>query len=91
MTKKHAKFIFLIKIRKNSSTIKGDAMKKNMVLGVFCIVVGVIIAVIALGELLLRVLVACAGLWLINRGLIMRGSHQLKSQATTFFFKQRWF
>lgn len=66
-------------------------MKKNMVLGTFCIVFGVIIAVIALGELLLRVLVACAGLWLINKGLLIRGSHQLKSQATAFLFKQRWF
>lgn len=62
-----------------------------MVLGAFCIVFGVIIAIIALAELLLKVLIACFGLWLINKGLLMRGSHQLKSQATAFIFGQRWF
>lgn len=66
-------------------------MKKNMILGAFCIVFGVIIAIIALADLLLRVLVACLGLWLINKGLLMRGAHQLKSQATAFIFRQRWF
>lgn len=66
-------------------------MKLEKILGVFYIVVGVIIAIIAIGELLFRVLIACGSLFLINKGLALRGSHQLKNQATAFFFKQRWF
>jgi hypothetical protein len=45
----------------------------NHIVGVLCIIAGIIIVAVALGDLLLRVIVALAALSLINYGLRLRG------------------
>ena len=45
----------------------------NHIVGLFCIITGIVIVVVALGDLLVRVLVALLALSLINYGLRLRG------------------
>jgi len=45
----------------------------NHIAGLFCIIIGIVIVAVALGDLLLRVIVALAALSLINYGLRLRG------------------
>jgi hypothetical protein len=45
----------------------------NHIVGLLCIIVGIAIVVVALGDLLVRVLVALLALSLINYGLRLRG------------------
>lgn len=45
----------------------------NHIVGIFCIVIGIVIVSVALGDLLLRVIISLAALSLINYGLRLRG------------------
>ncbi len=45
----------------------------NHVVGLFCIIIGIVVITVALGDLLVRVFVALAALSLINYGLRLRG------------------
>lgn len=48
-------------------------MNTNHILGLLCIVAGVAVVFVALGDLLFRVIVALIALSLINYGLRLRG------------------
>lgn len=45
----------------------------NHIVGLLCIILGIVIVVVALGDLLVRVLIALLALSLINYGLRLRG------------------
>jgi sugar phosphate permease len=49
------------------------AVNYNHIVGLFCIIIGIVIIAVALGDLLVRVIVALAALSLINYGLRLRG------------------
>ncbi len=66
-------------------------MKHNHVLGLLCIIAGLVVAVVAVGDLLLRVLAAIAGLGLINYGLRLRGLPPLQLLLPLIASRNRWF
>lgn len=49
------------------------SINQNHIIGLLCIIAGIVIIVVALGDLLVRVLIALGALWLINYGLRLRG------------------
>jgi hypothetical protein len=63
----------------------------NYIAGVLCIVFGIAIIIVALGDLLLRVLIALAALSLINYGLRLRGLPPLQSLILLLARQNRWF
>jgi hypothetical protein len=67
------------------------AINRNHILGVFCIVVGGVIVLIALGDLLLRVIIALAALSLVNYGLSLRGLPPLQMLLPLIASRKRWF
>jgi len=67
------------------------AMNTNHVLGLLCIVAGMVVAIVAVGDLLLRVLAAIAGLALINYGLRLRGLPPLQLLLPLIASRKRWF
>ena len=48
-------------------------MSFDRILGIICIVAGLSIALFALSDLILRILVAVLGLFLVNYGMRLRG------------------
>ncbi len=65
--------------------------KTNQVLGVLCIIAGIAITMVALGDLLVRVVVALAALSLINYGLRLRGLPPLQLLLPMLASRGRWF
>ncbi len=63
----------------------------NHVLGVLCILAGIAITMVALGDLLVRVIVALAALSLINYGLRLRGLPPLQLLLPMLASRGRWF
>jgi hypothetical protein len=63
----------------------------NQIAGVFCIVVGIVIITVALGDLLVRVLIALFALSLINYGLRLRGLPPLQLLLPLLAQRGRWF
>ncbi len=55
------------------------ATKTNHIIGMLCIIAGIAIIIVALGNLLVRILIALAALSLINYGLSMRGMPPLQT------------
>lgn len=55
-------------------------------LGLVYIVAGLVLIGFVVGELLIRLVFAALGLWIINYGLQMRGNASLKSSAMRLFF-----
>ena len=62
----------------------------NPVLGFLCIVVGLVIVLLTIGSLLIRGLIAFAGLMLINLGLKLQGSSPLQYRAYNWFTRIRY-
>jgi len=50
-----------------------SSLKTNHLLGLLCIITGITVMVVVLGNLLLRVIIALMALSLINYGLRLRG------------------
>ena len=67
------------------------AVKYDYVLGSLCIVIGLIIVVVALGELLVRVIISLLALVLINYGLRLRGLPPLQLLLPLLARRKRWF
>jgi len=63
----------------------------NNILGVLCIVGGIAIIMVALGDLLIRMIVALAALSLINYGLRLRGLPPLQMLLPLLASRRRWF
>lgn len=63
----------------------------NYIAGVFCIVVGIVIIAIALGDLLLRVIIALLALSLVNYGLRLRGLPPLQLLIPLMARQGHWF
>ena len=63
----------------------------NHLIGTVAIIAGMIIIVLALGELLTRVVVALAALSLINYGLRLRGLPPLQMLIPMMVGRQRFF
>lgn len=63
----------------------------NHIAGLFCIVIGVVIIAFALGDLLVRVVVALFALSLINYGLRLRGLPPLQLLLPLLVQRGRWF
>lgn len=66
-------------------------MNSNHILGFICIIVGVVIAIFAVGDLLLRLLITLAALSLINYGLRLRGLPPLQLLIPMLANRRRWF
>jgi len=66
-------------------------MKTNHVLGILCIIAGIIIIIFALGDLLLRLIIALLALSLINYGLRLRGLPPLQLLIPLLASRNRWF
>jgi len=63
----------------------------NHIVGLFCIVIGIVVIVFALGELLVRVIIAFLALSLINYGLRLRGLPPLQLLLPMLAHRGRWF
>jgi hypothetical protein len=66
-------------------------MNSNHVLGLLCIIAGVVIILFAVGDLLLRVVIALTALSLINYGLRLRGLPPLQLLIPLLANRNRWF
>lgn len=66
-------------------------MNTNHILGSICIIAGVVIAILAIGDLLLRMLITLAALSLINYGLRLRGLPPLQLLIPMLANRRRWF
>lgn len=66
-------------------------MNTNHILGFICIIAGIVIAIAAVGDLLLRVLITLAALSLINYGLRLRGLPPLQLLIPMLANRRRWF
>lgn len=67
------------------------AVSYKHILGTLCIVAGLVVVMIALGDLLLRVLVSLAALSLVNYGLNLRGLPPLQMLVPMMASRRRWF
>lgn len=67
------------------------SVKYNHVFGALCIILGIVVVVVALGDLLVRVLVSLAALSLINYGLRLRGMPPLQLLLPLIASRNRWF
>ena len=67
------------------------AMNSNHVLGLLCTIAGVAIIVVAVGDLLLRIIIALIALSLINYGLRLRGLPPLQVLIPLMASRNRWF
>ena len=63
----------------------------NHIIGLFCIIIGIVVVAIALGDLLLRVIIALLALSLINYGLRLRGLPPLQLLIPLIASRKRWF
>jgi len=63
----------------------------NHILGALCIVVGIVIVMIVLGDLLLRIIIALVALSLVNYGLRLRGLPPLQLLLPLIASRKRWF
>lgn len=66
-------------------------MNSNHVLGLLCIISGIVIILFAVGDLLLRVIIALTALSLINYGLRLRGLPPLQILIPLLANRNRWF
>lgn len=66
-------------------------VKQNHIVGLVCIIVGAVIAIFALGDLLLRVVIALTALSLVNYGLKLRGIPPLQLLLPMMASRKRWF
>lgn len=66
-------------------------MNTNHILGLFCMIAGVAIIMVAVGDLLLRLIIALAALSLINYGLRLRGLPPLQLLIPLIASRNRWF
>jgi len=63
----------------------------NLLVGSLCIIAGVVIIVLVLGDLLVRVVVGLVALALINYGLKLRGLPPLQMLLPLIVSRKRWF
>ena len=63
----------------------------NHIVGLFCIIIGIVVIVFALGDLLVRVIIALFALSLINYGLRLRGLPPLQILLPLLASRGRWF
>jgi len=66
-------------------------IKTNQVLGILCVLAGMVVIVVALGDWLLRLIIALMGLSLINYGLRLRGLPSLQVLIPLMMSRRRWF
>ena len=66
-------------------------MNSNHLLGLLCIIAGVVIIILAVGDLLSRVVIALIALSLINYGLRLRGLPPLQLLIPMLANRHRWF
>ena len=67
------------------------AIKSNHVLGLLCIIIGIVILVVVLGNLLLRVVIGLTALSLINYGLRLRGLPPLQVLIPLIASRKRFY
>ena len=68
-----------------------SAMNYNHIVGLFCIVVGIVVVGVALGDLLVRFIIALLALSLINYGLRLRGLPPLQLLLPMLAHRGHWF
>ena len=66
------------------------SINQNHIIGLLCIIAGIVIIVVALGNILARVGVALVALSLINYGLRLRGLPPLQLLIPLVARKNRW-
>lgn len=62
----------------------------NYILGVFCIVTGIVMIALALGDFLVRIVIALLALSLINYGLRLRGLPPLQILIPMIAQRHHW-
>ena len=62
----------------------------NMILSIFAIAGGTALIFLALGEILLRLIVAFFGIWLINYGFKLRGQGSLYNRAYKWYLFRKF-
>jgi hypothetical protein len=67
------------------------AVKYDYILGTLCIAVGFVIVIVALGDLLVRVIASLIALSLVNYGLRLRGLPPLQLLLPLLVNRRRWF
>jgi hypothetical protein len=73
-----------MKISSSEQTVKWFLSTLSMVLG--CTII-----VFAIGQLIVRLLFACLGLWFIAYGFRLHTGNSMKKVMYTAFFGRRWF
>lgn len=66
-------------------------MNTNHILGFLCIVAGIVIIIWAVGDLLVRLIIALVAFSLINYGLRLRGLPPLPLLIQLLASRNRWF
>lgn len=64
--------------------------QRSPILGFILIIIGLAIILIALGDLLLKLAIGAAGLYLISYGLRLRGMPSMGTYTRMYFFNS-WF
>lgn len=67
------------------------AINSTYIISTLCVIAGIAIIIFALGDLLLRVLIALMALSLINYGLRLRGLPPLQMLIPLLISRQRFF
>ncbi len=68
-----------------------SSMKSNHLIGILCIIAGMIIIAFALGDLLIRIGITLMALSLINYGLRLRGLPPLQVLIPLLMSRNRFF
>jgi hypothetical protein len=66
------------------------AINQNHIIGSLCVVAGIVIIIVSLGNLLVRVAIALAAFSLINYGLKLRGLPPLQMLIPMMARRNRW-
>jgi len=65
--------------------------KHNHLIGMVCIIIGIVVIIVSLGDLLLRIAAAFAALSLINYGLRLKGLPPLQLLLPLLAKRNGWF
>ena len=60
-------------------------------IGTICIIVGLVVAVVSVGDLLFRLITALIGLSIVNYGLRLKGLPPLQMLIPLLLSRNRWF
>jgi hypothetical protein len=72
------------------NSITEDTQMTDIIMSIFMIAGGVTLIFFALGEILVRIMLALLGLWLINYGFKLRGKGSLYTRVHNWYIFRRF-